>query len=198
MTAPVEPLPHGVVFDLDGTLVDSLGLHRQALAAALAAVGRAEPSAARVFMAQRGTDLGTVAALIGEADLDTAWLAYRSAFLDLLPGSGIEPTTGTPAVLRRLHDAGMVTGICTGRTRDLAEAMLRSCDLRIDLTVTREDATAPKPAPDGLRLATARLGLDRETTLFVGDSAADRAQGEACGIRTVLLPVAEVPGLIWP
>jgi HAD superfamily hydrolase (TIGR01509 family) len=198
MTSPAGPPPRGVIFDLDGTLVDSLDLHRRALGAAAAAAGRAEPNAARVFMAQRATDLGTVAALVGDADLDTAWRAYHDAFLDLMPGSGLRPTAGTPDVLRRLRDAGIPVGICTGRTRELAGAMLRLCGLHLDLTVAREDVATPKPAPDGLRLAISRLGLDRETTLFVGDSAADRSAGEACGIRTVLVPVAAVPELVWP
>ncbi|MER7274859.1 HAD-IA family hydrolase [Dactylosporangium sp. NPDC000244] len=198
MTAPIEPPPSGIIFDLDGTLVDSLDLHRRALGAAAAAAGRAEPSAARVFMAQRATDIGTVAALVGDADLGTAWRAYHDAFLELMPGSGLRPTVRTPDVLRRLGEAGIAVGICTGRTRELAAALLRYCGLDLDLTVAREDVTAPKPAPDGLRLAVDRLGLDPESTLFVGDSAADRSAGEACGIRTVLVPVAAVPGLVWP
>lgn len=197
MTAQVEPAPRGVIFDLDGTLVDSLSLHRQAVAAAAAAVGRAEPSSARFFMSQRATDLGTVAAIVGDANLEAAWRAYRTTFLTRMAGSGIRPAIGSTDVLRQLRDAGIVLGICTGRTRELAKAMLRHCGLRIDLTVAREDVTAPKPAPDGLELAVTRLGLERETTLYVGDSAADRTQGQACGIRTVLLREPDMSRLTW-
>jgi HAD superfamily hydrolase (TIGR01509 family) len=197
MNSGLPSSTRGVVFDLDGTLVDSLDLHQRALAAAAESVGR-HATPARIFMAQRATDLGTVAALVGDANVETAWPAYHRAFLGLLPRSGVRQTAGASQVLQRLREAGIVTGVCTGRTRELARALLGACGLPVDLTVAREDAAAPKPAPDGLRLALARLGLDPPTTLFVGDSAADRSQGEACGIQTALVPVADVPGLLWP
>jgi HAD superfamily hydrolase (TIGR01509 family) len=186
----------GVVFDLDGTLVDSYELHQHALGAATRAVGMAPPGAARVFMAQRATDVATVAALTGTADPAVAWAAYHEAFLGRLAETGVRPTDGTGEALRRLREAGIVTGVCTGRTRKLAEAMLAAAGLAVDLTVAREDAGAPKPAPDGLRLALSRLGLSPGSALFVGDSPADRAQGQACGVRTVLTLPANVPGLL--
>lgn len=193
-----EPTACGVVFDLDGTLLDSYELHRHALVAAALAVGLTAPSAARVFMSQRPTDAATVAVLTAAADPAAAWMAYHHALLTRLAETGIVPTEGTADALRRLRAAGIVTGVCTGRSRRLAAAMLAASGLAVDLTVAREDVGSPKPAPDGLRLALRRLGLSPGSTLFVGDSPADRAQGEACGVRTVLTLPANVPALLWP
>lgn len=80
----------------------------------------------------------------------------------------------------------MALGVCTGRSRVDARALLTASGLDVDLTVAREDAP-PKPAPDGLLHALHLLGLTADEAVYVGDSSADLEQGAAAGVRTLFV-----------
>lgn len=177
----------GVVFDLDGTLVDSWTLHRRCLRCAAVTTGAGEPSAARMAAAQRPTDAETLRTLVGEDRLAAAWRAYRRALHSALHTEPMPPMPGTEAVLHHLRERGLAVGVCTGRSREDAQALLDASGLAIGVTVAREDAPLPKPAPDGLLRALRLLGLTAGEALYVGDSAADATQGRAAGIRTLLV-----------
>ncbi|GAA2835615.1 HAD family hydrolase [Kitasatospora sp. CM 4170] len=181
--------PAGVVFDLDGTLVDSWALHLRCLRRSLHAAGLPEPSAARLAAAQRPTDAQTLAALVPPDLLDEAALGYDRELRRLLAE---EPTDrlampGARRTVAALRAAGLTLGICTGRSRAHAQALLDAAGLAIGLTVAREDAAHPKPAADGLLLALRRLGLTPDRARYVGDSPADARQGAAAGVPTLLL-----------
>lgn len=177
----------GVVFDLDGTLLDTRDTHLSCLRAACAAVGFPAPSLARMLSAQRGTDTATVVALVGEARARAASTAYQETLLAQLELRPPAPMPGVTATLRTMRQQGIPVGVCTGRSRDGAAALLHASRLDVKLLVAREDAPRPKPAPDGLLAAVGLLGLAPEAALFVGDSALDAKQGLASGIRTVLV-----------
>jgi HAD superfamily hydrolase (TIGR01509 family) len=185
-TGTGSPL-RGVVFDLDGTLVDSWDLHRNCLRQAVTATGGSPPGAARLAAAERPTDLGTLRALVGDAHIDAAARAYRSAFTAGLVQSPPAPMPGAAELLAALRARGLAVGVCTGRSRQEAAQMITAVGLPVDLTVAREDCRQPKPAPDGLLTAIRRLGLRVEETLFVGDRPSDAEQGTAAGVHTVLL-----------
>ncbi|MEU8566869.1 HAD-IA family hydrolase [Streptomyces pathocidini] len=188
-----------MVFDLDGTLVDSWQLHLCCLRSAVQAVGAGGASAARLSVAQRPTDVGTLIALVGEHRVEPALRAYREE-LDRALREHPAPAPvmpHAPEVLAALRDRGAAVGVCTGRSRADAQALLDACELDVRLTVAREDAPLPKPAPDGLRLALRRLGLRPEEALYVGDSPADREQGEAARVRTLLLDRSPSAGGPW-
>jgi len=87
----------------------------------------------------------------------------------------------------RLRRAGMTVGVCTGRSRLAAQALLRSSGLGVTLLAAREDAMRPKPAPDGLRYALDVAGVPALAALYVGDTDADVEQGTAAGVPTVLV-----------
>ena len=78
---------------------------------------------------------------------------------------------GIPALLDQLRERGLTVGVCTGRSRADAQALLDASGLAIDLTVAREDASLPKPAPEGLLRAMRLLRLVPGETVYVGDSA---------------------------
>ncbi|MFB8033719.1 HAD family hydrolase [Streptomyces sp. NPDC056004] len=177
----------GVVFDLDGTLVDSWDVHRHALRHAAAEAGMGEPSSARLAAAQRPTDLATVRALVGDACLATAWPAYRREFLARLGIAPPRATAHAAETLRRLRASGLSIGVCTGRSRREAQALLDVCALDVPLVIAREQAAPPKPAPTGLLAAVRALGLATREALYVGDTAADLRQGSAAGVQTLVL-----------
>jgi HAD superfamily hydrolase (TIGR01509 family) len=177
----------GVVFDLDGTLVDSWRPHAAALRRAAAAAGRPPASAAVLLAAQRATDRATVRALTGPDAFEAGWRAYRDGFAEEVEAAGDPAADGLHEVVRRLRSTGLMLGICTGRSRREAARLLAAAGTDIPLTVAREDTREPKPHPAGLRLALRRLGLPVADAVYVGDTTADAAQGTAVGVRTVLV-----------
>ncbi|MFD9595329.1 HAD family hydrolase [Kitasatospora sp. NPDC059973] len=185
-----------MVFDLDGTLVDSWALHLRCLRRSVVAVGLEQPSGARLAAAQRPTDLETLAVLVPAGLLGEAARAYDAAFREELAGgaSPAPPMAGAREVVGLLRARGLVLGICTGRSRAHARLLLDACGLPLDLTVAREDAPRPKPAADGLLLALRRLALAPEEAVYVGDSAADARQGAAAGVAATLLLGPPGPG----
>ncbi|MCG6495358.1 HAD family hydrolase [Kitasatospora sp. A2-31] len=187
--------PAGVVFDLDGTLVDSWALHLRCLRRSLHAVGLPEPSAARLAAAQRPTDAQTLAVLVPPDLLDEAARGYDRELRRLLAEEPAERLAmpGARETVAALRTAGLALGICTGRSRAHAQALLDASGLPIGLTVAREDAAHPKPAAEGLLLALRRLGLAPGRAHYVGDSPADARQGAAAGVPTLLLRPGDGP-----
>jgi HAD superfamily hydrolase (TIGR01509 family) len=183
MTAGIR----GVVFDLDGTVLNTWDVHIYCLRAACAAVGAPRPTMARLVRAQRATDTATIAALVGDGLAVPAEDAYQTALGARLASSPPAPMPEVPETLQRLGEAGVRLGVCTGRSRREAAALIRESGLPIDLLIAREDTTRPKPAPDGLLAAVALLGLRTGEAIFVGDGPDDARQGTAAGIRTVLV-----------
>ncbi|WP_349879214.1 HAD family phosphatase [Micromonospora sp. HUAS YX12] len=177
----------GVIFDLDGTLVDSWALHRDCLRAVAVNVHGIPASAAEIAAAQRPTDRATLAALVGPDHLAEAELIYRRVLRERLTTTAVAPMPYAAEAVRRLRRDGRPVGVCTGRSRSDAEALIRASGLTVDVTVAREDAARPKPAADGLTLAMARLGLTADRTVYVGDTAADASQGAGAGARTLVL-----------
>ncbi len=177
----------GVVFDLDGTLVDSWSLHLAALRQAVTATRGTAPSAAGLAASQRATDFATVEALVGPAHAVDAWSVYRQALRDRLRTEGVSAMPQAVAAVRALRHARLSVGVCTGRSRAEAELLLDAAGIEIDLTVAREDAARPKPAADGLLRALETLGLLPLDALYVGDTPSDAEQGRAAGVTTFLV-----------
>src|SRR5207248_4591558 len=95
---------------------------------------------------------------------------------------------GIPTLVRKLHQAGAPLGVVSCKRRALVEAELEAAGLRsyFDVVIGFEDVTPPKPAPDPLLAAIARLGLSRSAAVYVGDSMVDLKTGRAARVRTVL------------
>ncbi|WP_158841304.1 HAD family hydrolase [Saccharothrix deserti] len=195
---PLTQRPRGVVFDLDGTLVDSWHLHLACLRDAAAAVGGRPPSAARLLTAQRPTDAGTVRALVGADHLEPALRAYQEAFAARIAERPAVAVPGAVALVHTLRERQVPLAVCTGRGRQEALLLLAAAGLPRLPLVAREDCTEPKPAPEGLLLAIHAVGLQVRQSLYVGDSPADVAQGEAAGVATVLLPPGHLEACFGP
>jgi HAD superfamily hydrolase (TIGR01509 family) len=172
---------------MDGTLIDSWATHQSCLRHAAFAAGLAAPSAARLAAAQRPTDVDTVRVLVGDDLFEQAMLAYRCALRVALAEAPPPEIPGARRTVELLRRDGLAVGVCTGRSRQDARALLDATRIDIDLTVAREDVARPKPWPDGLHRSLRLLGLTAGEALFVGDSAADSLQGHAAGVRTLVL-----------
>jgi len=99
---------------------------------------------------------------------------------------------GAQETLAALQARGLPVAIITRNSRTSLTAVCAHLDIRVDVLIAREDAT-PKPDPACVRLASARLGVQVETLLMVGDFRHDTEAGRAAGAMTVLLTNGKTP-----
>ena len=187
MNAAPAPRPEAVLFDLDGTLADTLPDLADALASA-AGTGAVDEARLRPLVSG-GTREMIASVLSPDADrgrFDRARRRFLAGYREriavrtrLFPG--IEP------VLRTLEGAGVRWGIVTNKHTWLTEPLLESLSLtRRAACVVSGDTTAhPKPHPAPLLLACERLSIPPDAAVYVGDSRSDVEAGRAAGVTTV-------------
>lgn len=199
-----------IVFDLDGTLVDS----RRDLADAANRLigtygGRALPVDTIVTMVGEGVRLlvGRALAAAGvNADLDEAVAQFRTFYGDCL----LVHTRPYPGVERMLAQVGasVPMAVLTNKPDDASRAVLDGLGLlRWFGRVVGGDSPWPrKPAPDGLLKLASDVGVEARETLLVGDSVIDRrtARGAGCeiclaryGFGFPAIPPGELDGGEW-
>jgi phosphoglycolate phosphatase-like HAD superfamily hydrolase len=110
---------------------------------------------------------------------------YKSIYASsVVPATLLFPRAWS--LLRSCRAAGLELAIVTGKTTDVADAVLRRCRIRslFKVVVGNERASRPKPFPDLLHLALDELGVPPEQTLLVGDGTHDIEMGHGAGTRT--------------
>jgi phosphoglycolate phosphatase len=185
-----------VVFDLDGTLVDS---SRDIAAALNAALARLAPGTPPLALERVLAFVGEGARLLVERALAHSALALPAddvlaAYLDgyrerLLDTTRLYP--GIPEALGALESAGTRLAVLTNKPGDLSRAILRGLgvEARFAHILGPEDVPARKPDPRGLRSLVAELGAGSSDAWLVGDSATDVRTARAAGVRAA--------GVLW-
>lgn len=184
LSAGVNGHRRGVVFDFDGTLVDSYPLIEQAFAHVMR-THRLDEAARQLFAQSRGLPLPEQMKLIAPDMWEELVATYREA--DVALGHA-QVFRGIPTLVKKLYQAGAPMAVVSCKRRALVEAELVAARLRpyFGVVIGFEDVTPPKPAPDPLLAAITRLGVSRSHALYVGDSMVDLATGRAARVRTVL------------
>lgn len=175
-----------VVFDLDGTLVNSLPLVLASIAHALEPYGR-KPTM-EIFAKLGGPPERFLPLLLDDPTHAPDALARMEAYHDA-NNHLVRPFEGVARMLDALQAAGVQAGIWTGRDRPTTEVLLRLLHLesRFAAVVCGDDLETHKPDPAGLREVLRRLGVSPAEALFVGDADVDVVGGRACGVDTVLI-----------
>lgn len=195
---------HAVLFDLDGTLVDTAADIALALNRALAEQGlRALPVAAVRTMIGRGSAVLVARALEAcapqlAADARRALLAryhhHYAALHDELQGGGSKARAyaGVAEALAALHDAGLRLAVVTNKPQAIALRLLQRLGLSpwFDLVVGGDnaDAAGRKPGGEPLLHACDAMGVSAQQALMVGDSAVDVAAARAAGMPVLCVP----------
>lgn len=170
-----------VLFDLDGTLIDSIGLILASFRHATSTVlGEAIPD--DVMLRDIGTPLWKQMADISPDDVDELVREYRvhnNAHHDEMV-AGYPGTAETLAELKRM---GYPVGVVTSKLNAGALRGLRLFELDgfIDLVVGADDVKVHKPDPYPLRHAAELLGVPLEECMYVGDSPHDMAAAVSGG-----------------
>ena len=180
--------PGAVLFDLDGTLLDSLGSVADALVETLAARGHRVTHRA-VFDALGPSFVETIAALTGLSLEKAETLAddYRGIYYDRYY-DGVHPLPGAEALLAALGAAGSPLALVTSRRERYAHLMLarHSWAGYFPVVVGHDTAAAPKPDPAPVVYALRGLGAGGASAAFVGDTGEDMASARAAGVGTVV------------
>ncbi|MEM8741935.1 MAG: phosphoglycolate phosphatase [Pseudomonadota bacterium] len=185
-----------VIFDLDGTLVDSAPAIRNVAAQFLAELGAAPPSLeeTRSFIG-RGTAVFVERALAARdlfpdpAARPDLVARFEAIYADA-PGAGGRPYSGAEAALRELAAAGMRLGLCTNRPMAPTRATLDALgwEAHFAAVVAGDTLAQRKPDPAPLLHALVALAVPVEAALYVGDSETDAETARAAGCRFALWP----------
>ena len=183
-------VPLAVLFDLDGTLIDTapefvaIGLQlRQA--AGLPAIA---PDTIRSSVSDGA--IGMVATALGMTTTDPAFEQWRQRFLnDYEKGLGqhSEPYPGLLALISTLASVGTKWGVVTNKLSRFAHPLMEKMAFNpaADIIITPDDVTHPKPHPESLLLACNRLNCPPDRTVFIGDHRRDIEAGNAAGCATI-------------
>jgi pyrophosphatase PpaX len=176
-----------VLFDLDGTLIDSIELILNSARYAFEKLERAAPTDEE-WLAGVGIPLFTMFARYARdtADRDALIVAYReyqTANHDRL----VRCYDGIVDAVHTLHERGHELAIVTSKSDALAMRGLAHVGLAkyMDTIVGCDSSSRHKPDPEPVRIALHRLGCAPEDAIFVGDSIFDITAGNAAGVKTV-------------
>lgn len=180
-----RPLPKGIVFDLDGTVVDSLGVSFEGFNAGFTRFG-SKPLTPTEIMSHFGIgETEIFARIIGRQNAALAYQTARAYLNDNLHRVTLHD--GIPELLDRLENAGIPLSIFTGRSRLTTDLILETLALkgRFVTVITHDDVTEAKPRPEGLLKASAAMGLSASEVWLIGDSTADVKAAQAAGAGSV-------------
>jgi HAD superfamily hydrolase (TIGR01509 family) len=173
-----------VVFDLDGTLVDTRSIVPAAYAATVAALGGPAVDASAVVATY---PLGPTKAILEHfVARDVSAEEVESYYARLATAAPVEPYEGVTEALRALRKRVPVA-VYTGAGLEASRILLGRAGLAsfFDAVVGGDEVERPKPDPEGLLLAARRLGVAVEATAYVGDAPRDFEAARACGALAV-------------
>jgi pyrophosphatase PpaX len=180
------PAIRTVLFDLDGTLIDSVRLILDSYHHTLATHGL-PPRSDEEWLAGVGTPL-TVQFATWRDDPETLQaliatyreynLKHHDRMVTVYPGVG--------EAVRALKEDGIATGLVTSKNRAgaLRGLTLVQLEALMDVLVCADEVENPKPHPEPVEKAVRLLSADPRATVYVGDSVHDMLSGRAAGVRT--------------
>lgn len=187
--AGAQPL-RAVLFDLDGTLIDTKRLYYESYRRALLPVlGREITDEEIVRVKPRSETYFLRQTLQGET-LEACLRDLYAAYEELHPThfDGVFP--GVRELLDAVRAAGLRTGIVTGKSRTAYAITMRYAELgEFDVVVHDDDVSAPKPDPAGILMALEQIGVAPAEAVYVGDNLSDVEAAVAAGTRAA--------GVLW-
>lgn len=182
-------MARGVIFDIDGTLVDSNRLHAESWAETLQGFGYAvTPDDVQPLIGMGGDKL--LPALIGvdiESDEGKRYSEHRTGLFFRKYLTLVRPFPGVRALAERLRADGFLLVTASSASEEELEKLLAVAgieDLLTD-TTSSDDAERSKPDPDIVRAAVRRSGLPAADLIMLGDTPYDVEAAGRAGVRIV-------------
>lgn len=182
MTRPADR-PRALIFDLDGTLVDTWRLYLDAFRHALEPWVGSPLSDEDIVALSPSAERRLLARVVGARQCPSAFARFLARYASHHERLFDGPYPGVPAMLARLRADGLPLALVTGKSREAWRITADKAGLpQFDVVVTDDDVQAAKPDPEGIRIALEALGLPPHGALFIGDSLLDGEAARAAGV----------------
>jgi HAD superfamily hydrolase (TIGR01509 family) len=179
-----------LIFDLDGTLVDTVYAHIFAWQRAFAEVGlpidgwrihRRIGMSGGLFARAAAREAGRP---LSAEEIELLQARHGALFRELLPER--RPLPGAVALLRELRETGVVHGIATSGRRPEIDRSLEALGVGADtVVIARGDVLRAKPEPDLFLACAERLGVGADHCFVVGDATWDLLAARRAGMLSV-------------
>jgi len=180
--------PQAILFDLDGTLVDTAPDFFDVVNSLRQELGKAVlPD--DVIRKQVSNGGAALTELTWEVERDhPQFMEFRNILLDRYSGylgCGSAYFEGFEVVLRQLEQQGIKWGIVTNKPRRFTEPLLAKLGIQTRSLICADDLERAKPDPEGLLKCAAELGVDAAQCWYVGDHLRDIQAGQAAAMFTI-------------
>jgi phosphoglycolate phosphatase-like HAD superfamily hydrolase len=177
------------IFDVDGTLVDSVDLHASAWQEALVKFGHQVTfEQVRGQIGKGGDQLIPVfLSEVEQADHGDAMDEWRGKLFKSKYLPMVRPFSAVPELLRRVRDASLTVAVASSAKKAELDMYLEIAGVKdlVDVVTSSEDAERSKPAPDIFHVALKKLGIDGHEAVAVGDTPYDAQAAGEVGIPAI-------------
>ncbi len=184
--------PHAVIFDMDGLIVDTEGLYRQAIQAVVAEAGHEMPDelyGRTIGLTRDATRILMTAHYGAGFDFDRCWNASSERF-HAMAETQLCLKTGVVELLDALDAAGLKRAVATSSSHRSAQLHLGRHGVlaRFHTVIAHGDYPRGKPHPDPYLTAASRLGVAPQDCLALEDSHNGVRAAHAAGMMTIMVP----------
>ena len=180
-----------VLFDWDGTLVDTGGIlldcWQMSTEEVLGYRFPVEESDRRRVLSMRAVDsFPTITS--GPEQVAELTRVFDRTYAQLAP-THVQVHSGAGDLLRELKDRGIRTGVVTSKApvRYEIDAQIAGLSALMDVVITGDDVAKGKPDPEGIHKALSQIAVTPSASVYVGDGPVDARAGKAAGLGTVLM-----------
>jgi HAD superfamily hydrolase (TIGR01549 family) len=176
--------PTAILFDLDGTLIDTYHLYLECYRRALEPHLGYAPTDAEIAARRPASERRFLSDWLGEETGAACHAEVRRLYGELYRSMSEGVYPGVAEMLAALRAGGVRLGIVTGKGREAWDVTRALTDVgAFEVVVTDDDVHAAKPDPGGLLAAAQALGIAPGEAVYLGDSTVDMRAGRNAGMR---------------
>ena len=177
-----------VIFDLDGTLIDTADDFIPVVQQLRAEYGRPPMDTQRIRSSVSNGSRALVKLALDLSEEDSRFEAHRQRLLTLYGetlGLHASPYPGVAALLAQLNDKNIAWGIATNKPREYTVPLLAKLGLSPASVVCPDDVAQAKPHPESLEKGCRELHCDISEAIYLGDHLRDIQAGKRAGMYTI-------------